>query len=236
MSKNKNTSFLAIFYGLLLIISYQMILPSIYFTLFKSLATSKNFWLQNITYIGYYLIIMILLILIFQKSLKKEWKNFQKNYKELIKKGLSFWLQGFLTMAICNLIITNFTNSIAGNEELNRQVLTQMPIYAITLMCLIGPFIEELIFRKSFRPAFKNKYTYALVTSFIFASLHVINGFDSLSIANILANWNQLLFLLPYGSLAFFLALAYFETDNIFTSTVAHCFQNTLSVLLILLV
>ncbi|MCI8575669.1 MAG: CPBP family intramembrane metalloprotease [Bacilli bacterium] len=235
MIKN-NKHLFSFLYGILLIISYQMIFPLIYFTLLKKLATSNNFWIKNITYIGYYIIVLFLLIFIYRKSLKKEWTQFKKNPKELIKKGLSLWLQGFITMAMSNLIIINFTNNIAGNEELNRQIITQMPLYAITLMCFIGPFIEELVFRKSFRPAFKNKYVYALITSFIFASLHVLNGFEVLTFSHMLENWTQWLFLLPYGSLAFFFAIAYFETDNIFTSTIAHCFQNSLSVLLILLV
>ena len=103
-------------------------------------------------------------------------------------------------------------------------------------MCIIGPFIEELVFRASFRKAFKKKYTFAITTSLIFASLHVLNGFETLTITNMLENWTQFLFLLPYGSLAFFFASAYYDTDNIFTSTIAHCFHNTLSVLLVLLV
>lgn len=222
--------------GLFLIVAYQGILPLLYFGIFKNLATSNNFWISNITYAGYYGISLLLLILIFHKRLKKEWIEFIHDPKKFIKIGLSYWLKGFLTMVVLNLIIVNFAGSIAGNESQNREILTAMPIYAITTMCIIGPFIEELVFRAAFHKAFNNKYSFAIVTSLIFASLHVLNGFEVLTLSNMLENWTQFLFLLPYGSLAFFFAFAYYETDNIFTSTIAHCFHNTLSVLAILLI
>lgn len=222
--------------GLFLIVAYQGILPLLYFGIFKNLAMSNNFWISNLTYAGYYVISLLLLILIFHKRLKKEWTEFIHNPKKFIKIGLSYWLKGFLTMIVLNLIIVNFAGGIAGNESQNREILTAMPIYAITTMCIIGPFIEELVFRAAFRKAFKKKYSFAIVTSLIFASLHVLNGFEVLTLSNMLENWTQFLFLLPYGSLAFFFAFAYYETDNIFTSTIAHCFHNTLSVLAILLI
>lgn len=236
MKEKKKSPTLYIGLGLLLIVIYQGILPLLYFGIFKNLLENNNFWISNIIYMGYYIISLLLLIIIFHKSLKKEAKEFIKEPKKFIKIGLSSWLKGFLTMVICNLIIVNIAGGIAGNEAQNREIMTQMPIYAITTMCLIGPFIEELVFRKSFRKAFKAKYTYAIATSFIFASLHVINGFEVLTLANMAKQWTQFLFLIPYGSLAFFFALAYYETDNIFTSTIAHCFHNTLSVLMIFLV
>ena len=235
MKSTKQTNPKAFLLGILLIFGYQIILPIFYFGILKNFALSDNFPIKNITYLSYYLIIISLLILLYHKDLKKNWQTFLKNPKELLKNSLSFWTKGFLTMILMNLIITTFTTNIAGNEELNRQLMTEMPLYSIIMMCLIGPFIEELVFRKSFRPAFQNKYTYAIVTSFIFASLHVLNGFDVLTLSHIAENWTQILFLLPYGSLAFFFALAYYETDNIFTSTIAHCTHNTLSVIIILL-
>lgn len=236
MKEKKTNSGLFILLGIFLILAYQGILPVIFAIIFQNLLKSENIIISSITTIGYYLFVLSLLILIFHKSLKKEWIAFTKDPKLYLKTGLSSWLKGLLTLMMFNIIITNFTNGIAGNEELNRQMLTATPISSIILMCVLGPVIEELIFRKSFRKAFKNKYTFALVTSFIFASLHVLNGFETLTLANMATNWTQFLFLLPYGSLAFFFALGYFETDNILTSTIAHCLHNTLSVLIILLI
>lgn len=233
--KEQNTSPKYIFLGIGLIIAYQIILPQIYFSIFYNQATSTNFWTSNLTYVGYYLTILIGLIFLFRKSLKEEWKNFLNHKKEFIKIGLTAWIKGLGLMIIGNLIALSIVGNIAGNEAQNRNILTTLPLYAITSMCLIGPFIEELVFRKSFRKSFQNKYIFAIFTSFIFALLHVLNSFNSLDWSTIINNWQQLFFLIPYGSLAFFFALSYYETDNIFTSISAHCFHNTLTVILVLL-
>lgn len=224
-----------IFYGIGLIIAYQIILPIIYFSILKNFAASENFWISNITYTVYYIFVAIGLIILYRKSLKKEWTNFLQNKKEYAKKGISYWAKGLDLMIISNIIALSIAGSMVANETQNREVLSTMPLYAICTMCLFGPFIEEMVFRKSFRKSFQNKYTFAIVTSLIFASLHVLNSFDPLTLSNFIENWKQIFFLLPYSSLAFFFALSYYETDNIFTSTLAHCLHNTLTVLLIML-
>jgi len=219
-----------------LIVLYQGLLPAIYFQLFRPLVISSNIWISNITMIGYYLLFAILLMILFHKSLKVEWKNFLKNPKKYTKQGINAWIKGLILMVISNLIVLSITGgSMAGNETQNREILSAMPIYAMTTMCILGPFIEEMLFRKSFRKAFQKKQTFAIVTSLIFASLHVINGFDELTLTCIMQNWTQLLYFLPYSSLAYFFALAYYETDNIFTSTIAHTIHNTITVLIILI-
>lgn len=221
--------------GIGLIIAYQMILPILYFSIFKKFATSENFWISNITYILYYVLVAIGLIVLYRKSLKKEWNIFLENKKEYSKKSLCYWAKGLGLMIVSNIIALSIAGTMVANEAQNREVLSSMPLYAGFIMCLIGPFIEEMIFRKSFKKTFQNKYVFATVTSLIFASLHVINSFDPLTLSNFIENWKQIFFLLPYSSLAFFFALSYYETDSIFTSTLSHCLHNTLTVLLILL-
>ena len=235
MKEIKSHSIIQFLFGILLIIFYQAILPKLYFSFFQDILKGNNIFLTNGIYIGYYLIIVILLILIFHKTLKEEWIKFWNNKKLCIKEGFSAWLKGILLMIISNIIVLSITGSLAANESQNREILTELPIYAITIMCLIGPFIEEMIFRKSFRSAFQNKYLYVFMTSFIFASLHVLNSFDPFTWETLLTNWKQLFFLIPYSSLAIFFALSYWKTNSIFTSTIAHCFHNTITVAIILL-
>ncbi len=236
MKKEQNkTSIKYFFFGILLIITYQIILPLIYSLITSPLDEINNFWISNFTPLGYYLIVTILLCILFKNSLKIEAQDFLKNKKSYIKKAFATWGKGILFMILSNIIIMQIATNIAGNEEQNRMILQELPIFAIITMCFIGPFIEELLFRKSFKGAFHNKYIYATITALIFASLHVINGFESYTLQNILTNWTQLLYFIPYGSLAFFFGLTYYETNNIFISTLAHCFHNTLSIILILI-
>ncbi len=228
----KQTPVLIFLFGILLIFLYQGILPIFYSALLKNFLASENPVISTLANLGYYLLFAGILWIIYHKSLKEEWNTFRKKKKELSKIALSNWIMGFLLMIISNLIVLSILGNIAPNESQNRDIIAQAPVFAITLMCLIGPFIEEVVFRKSMKDAFQNKYAFIIVTSLIFASLHVLNGFNE--ITEIL-NWKQWLFLVPYSSLAMFFAKAYYETDNIFTSTLAHMVHNTLTVLLILL-
>ncbi len=224
-----------ILFGIFLIIAYTTIIPIFYFSFFQNI-DQNNFWAINLINLSKDLLIALLLIWIFRKSLKKEIISFWKNKKELIKIGFASWGKGILLMVISNILVISITGEIAGNEEQNREIMQLLPLYAIIAMCFIGPFIEELVFRKSFKKAFKNKTAFILFTSLLFASLHVINGFDgNFTLTNILNNWQQLLYLIPYSSLAIFFADAYYKTDNIFTSTFAHCLHNTFSICIILL-
>lgn len=234
-NETKKAKLTPILIGILLIIGYQIIFPLFFAGIFAPLLKSENFWISNIINIVYYLLVALALILGYRKSLKEEWKTFWNHRKQNIKVSITYWLKGFLLMILSNLIVMSVTGNIAGNEETNREILGAMPLFSIVTMCFIAPFIEEMLFRKSFRKGFDNKYLYAIFTSLIFAGLHVINSFDVLTLENILANWQQLLFFIPYGSLAFFFALSYYETDTIFTSTLAHCLHNTLTVGIILI-
>jgi len=117
-------------------------------------------------------------------------------------------------MMICNILIQSITGDIAANESANRELLTNFPISNIITMVFIGP------------NAFTKWYTFSLVTAIIFASFHLLAG-SSLS---------EILYIIPYGALGFFFAKAFYETDNIYTSFIAHMVHNGICVCLIMLV
>ena len=127
-------------------------------------------------------------------------------------------------MIISNIIITTFTNDISVNEAANRELLMTYPISNIISMVIIGPFIEEITFRLSFKNAFYKWYTFAIVTSILFGLVHIAE-FKLL----------EFLFIIPYGALGFFFAKAMYETDNVFTSYIAHMIHNAICVVIILL-
>ena len=125
-------------------------------------------------------------------------------------------------MFIANILISSFVGGVASNEEANRTLLGAYPISSIISMVFLGPLIEEITFRASFKKAFSKWYTFAIVTALI-QSFFI--SFD----------FRELLFLIPYSSLGFFFAKAFYETDNIYTSYLAHMFHNGVCVLILLL-
>lgn len=182
-----------------------------------------------------YFITLLFLIFYYKDSLKKEWKDFLGNWLEYLKKAVFTFLKGISFMIIVNLIILSFLSNLPQNEEINRNIITTLPIFSVISMIFLGPFIEELLFRKGLKNAFSNKFAYSIFSGFLFGFAHILASLDFGSFSAFLNSLPECLFLISYGGIGYFLAEAYYETDNIFVSTIAHMIQNTLGVSLILL-
>lgn len=90
---------------------------------------------------------------------------------------------------------------------------------------ILAPFIEELIFRKAFKDAIKSKWLFVLTSGIVFGCLHVVGSISSLY---------EILYIIPYSSLGIAFALAYHETDNIFSSIFLHFLHNTIVMSLVI--
>ncbi len=189
--------------------------------LFSKYYYSANKVIATFAQLGTYIIMLLGLCLVYHKRLIEDFKKFKKDN---INIALRNWIMGLGVMMISNLIITFFVKDIAANESANRELLFSYPISNIISMVLIGPMIEEITFRASFQKAFKKWYTFALTTGIIFGLAHIAKF-----------NLLEFLFIIPYGALGFFFAKALYETDNIYTSFIAHMTHNLLCVILILL-
>lgn len=158
-------------------------------------------------------------------KLAKDRKKFMEDKKKCIKCSLKYWICGFILMIASNLLVVFLLNGIAPNEEANRTVLGMYPFYSIAKMCLIGPFVEELLFRLNFKGILKKRITYVLSTGILFGLMHVIGSFTSLS---------DFLYLLPYTVLGCTFSIICYDTDSVYSSILAHIVHNTVSVLIIL--
>lgn len=227
--------FKGILFSAFIFFLYYLICPGIFSSLLKNGLNSSNFWIHNLSYLAIYVFTLLIILLIVRKDIFKQFKEFIKNPKKILNKGFTYWMYGIIVMVISNLIATSILGNIAVNEQATRETIMSTPLYAIPTIIIIGPFLEELVFRFCFRKAFTKEIPYALFCAIIFGLLHVMTAFDSFTLSNILAHASEFLFIVPYGSLGFFFAKAYYETDNIFSSIIPHMLHNTISVLLILL-
>ncbi len=173
-----------------------------------------------------YVIMLIVLGLIYHKRLIDNFRSFKKEY---VKIAIRNWIIGLGAMMISNIIISSLAGGIASNEEANRVLLSEYPVSSFISMIFLGPLIEEIVFRASFKKAFPNWYSFAIVTSLLFGFAH-ISSFLSTN------NYWELLYLIPYSALGFFFAKAFFETDNIYTSYFAHMLHNAMCVILLLII
>ena len=165
------------------------------------------------------LFILVVLVLIYLDDLKKDFLDFKKNYNEYLDTSFKYYFIGIIVMALSNVLIKALTPSnIAGNEESVQAMIKASPY--LTLICtgILAPFVEELVFRKSFRDAFNSKILFVIVSSLIFGGLHVVLSFE---------HTYELLYLIPYCSLAVAFGYSYVKTDNIFTTISLHAIHNT---------
>lgn len=162
-------------------------------------------------------IITILLIFLYKKDLKEEFKIFKSNLSDNIDIGIKYWLLGLAGMMISNIILSIFLNAgQAENEELVQKMIETLPYLLIISAGILAPINEEIVFRKVFKDNIKNKIVFVLVAGLIFGYMHVA-GCDNLL---------QFLYIIPYSSLGISFAIMYNKTNTVFTSISMHMFHN----------
>lgn len=196
-------------------------LPSIIPLFFTNNINSKE-------YIIYLFISYILISLYFTIIYKDELLN---NIKKLNKKSilttLIYFIIGFLLMILANYIINYIIipNGISNNEQGNRNLLLNNKLLYGLLLSLIIPYIEEIVFRLSFKKIINNNIIFIILSSTIFGLLHIISS----------TKFIELLYFIPYFILGLTFSTIYTKTNNIFCSTISHILNNTITVLVILL-
>lgn len=185
-----------------------------------------------INFITYVLAIIPLAFLLF-KFIKSDFKRLNKN----VKIFLSFIIVGYLYIVLGN-IITNFATSflrlITNTKEItsmnqtaiNKMLHSNYAVLMIIPVVIIGPIVEELVFRKSFFGIIKNDKIALVVSSLLFGLIHVIG---EPNIIDFIIN------LISYSIPGFALGLFYMKNDkNIVAPIIAHSVSNLISVIAIL--
>ena len=105
------------------------------------------------------------------------------------------------------------------NQDAITDAINYYKPLMITSIVLFAPVVEEMVFRYSISTLIKNKIAFIVTSSVIFGILHGIG------IATIL-----------YALMWVILAICYKKTDqNIVSSTIVHIANNTIGVLMMLI-
>lgn len=173
------------------------------------------------------IMLSIIFVFMYKKELLKDLKDFKKNFGKITDISIKYWFIGFICMLVSNFVIQKLLPvTIASNEQNVRSIISTSPFMAFFATCIFAPFLEEMIFRKSFRDPINNKWLYLCVSGFVFGALHVVNSITSLY---------GLFYIIPYSSLGIAFAYTYYKTDNIFASIFAHFLHNTSTFIILLL-
>lgn len=198
-----------------LLFNYGAIIPIKLFKLNTyNIDTKMEILLSSLFSICYFAIFFF----IYRKDLRKEWKIFRKDIMGNLDVGIKYWAIGLIVMVTSNVILTFFFHSGgANNENTVQEMIKVLPWLMFITAGFIGPFNEEIVFRKTLKDVFKNKWVFAALSFLLFGGAHVID-----TATNIV----DFLYIIPYGALGGAFALAYHETDTIFTSLSLHMAHN----------
>ena len=200
--------------------SYLQVIPIALFNIDVNNYTASDLAIVN-TFTD--LILVLILIILYFKELKKEFKTFKKNWKLNMDTAFKYWFIGLMIMCISNIAIGLITDlSTSSNEQAVQTLVSSTPYLMLFTAGILAPIAEELTFRKGVSKIFKNKWVYATASGLIFGLLHVIGS------RNIL----EYLYVIPYGSLGFFFALTYYDTKSIYPSIIMHAIHNSALILL----
>ena len=190
-------------------------IPIIIFRLdVKKLTMSNNVLLNIFANIC----LLIILILMYRKELRKDFKKFKKDIVSNLNVGFNYWTVGLFIMIVSNVIINLvFKTGGAGNEQAVQKMISTLPFMMLIDAAFIAPINEEIVFRKTLMDIFKNKYVFSFLSFLIFGLVHVIGNVSS---------WADYLYIIPYGAMGLTFALADYKTDTIFTSICMHMFHN----------
>lgn len=170
-----------------------------------------------------------ILILLYVKDLIREFKSFKDNYDKNISPMLKYYLVGIGCMIFFNIILNQLIGEISANESGVREMLFKAPVLSLTLIAVLAPIQEELTFRKSLQPLINNKWLYCIISALLFGLVHLRIEFVTGTFVI-----SHLLYILPYGSLGFGLALMNYETKSTFSSIFVHMIHNGFTALLLL--
>lgn len=169
-------------------------------------------------------ILAIICFFVFYKRLKRDFKALKDNFKVYLgyilpRLGIMYII--FVVASLLSMLITK--EAVSQNQA----TLEALPLYYTMPLAIIwAPFVEEILFRGCFRRFFKNNIVFIIISGLVFGLLHTVNE------ANIVL---ALIHALPYSVLGGFFAYIYTKTDNISSNMLCHFFQNTIAMILSLL-
>ncbi len=181
-----------------------------------------------------YLLLLPVIIIILKPNLKYDF--------EITKKTEPFNIIKYVVYGYIFLIFMNFASSIVSSllsslfnqpEEISvNQFSIEMilhsngAVFMVLSAVLMGPIVEELIFRKGMFSLFKNKWVALVLSSLLFGSIHLIG---EASFADAIVNG------VSYILMGFVFGLIYIKTEkNILIPILVHVLSNLLSILAIL--
>lgn len=172
----------------------------------------------------FYVLMIVLVIIVFRNLFKTcfvAYKNNFKAYMQYIWPRIGIFYLIYLVIALISSLLTS---GVSANQNSIEELPT---LLLIPLTIIYAPIVEEGLFRGVLRRFIKNDVIFIIVSGLVFGLLHTVFLEKDL--------FNLIFATLPYLAMGLFMAYLYVKTNNIFTNMTFHAFQNTIGVIIIIL-
>ncbi|MFA6800482.1 MAG: CPBP family intramembrane glutamic endopeptidase [Acholeplasmataceae bacterium] len=182
-----------------------------------------------------YILILPVIIIILKPNLAYDLEMTKKAEKTKI---IGFIITGYVFLIFANFISQLISNGLSSlfnqpiEESVNQIAIESIlnsngAVFVILSAILIGPIVEELIFRKSIFGLIKNQYVALVVSAFVFGAIHLTG---ETSIVSALING------ISYIIMGFVFGIIYIRLQkNIFYPIAVHVLSNLISIIGILI-
>ena len=168
-----------------------------------------------------------LVLLIYFKDIKKEFKIFTKDFNKNINTVIKYYILGIVLTYTFSLLLYGILKESSQNETLVREYLFDRTWLMLISIVIVAPFTEEIVYRKSVGTVFHNKWVFAIISAILFGGAHIMtNVFSGTFVLT------DLLYILPYGSYGFAFALMDYDTETTFSSIMIHSIHNLLNAII----
>lgn len=162
-----------------------------------------------------HVLFLLIVILIFKKDLVLNLKELKHTRKKKISRIFLYFL-GFLGIMILSNILISVITSILGtnfvqdsSSDAIAKVFNIVPfgtLFVCFLTIIFYPIVEELVFRKSLRPALKNSVLFVIITS-------LLSWYFQVTLLN--PNINEFILAIQTFLNSIFAGIIYVKTNNI---------------------
>lgn len=203
------------------------ILMTLGFTVLTSLILAIAYSITRIWSIAYvigYIVMFIILFKSFKDELKDSVKTFKSDLKNNWRNMLIITILLTIALYISNYLIINYVGGLAENEVISRNQLMSSPVVMGIVLVVLGPIVEEMIYRLPYKRVEKHKLLNYFIYSLLFALAHIAftNGIK------------ELIYLVPYMFLSLSIGYSFYKTENIYMSMVVHILNNFINVMVLL--
>ena len=214
---------------LLIYILVFFVLAELFVKIFENKVVDENsaILFTVINNIMIYLILIVSCCILLKKEIITDFKQLEKNNAVKIfvtcLAGVGLVYAGNLVGSILTTILGG-EGSSANQETLEVVLLSKYGPIMLLMIVVIGPIVEELIFRKSMHEIFRYfklpSWAVLLISSVLFGLIHVVSAKDFVQV-------------FPYICMGLTLGWLEIKTKNIFPSIFVHIFNNGVAVAMI---